>query len=123
MVSVLNYYDIKKVEYATNDIKLKDFIVIFLENSNNNNPPYFLLDGKTGFYSDLKHDITLSRDRLRSFKHTINVFIQTQQNNAIYEPTLPVPKQPDSPYLYLPFGDLDLGGGKRRFFFPKPHQT
>jgi len=115
MVSVLNYYDIKKVEYATHDPIYKDFILISLRGEN---PPYFMLDRKTGFYSDLKHDITLSRDRLYSFKYTINAFIQTQQNNIIYEPSVPVLRESDNPYTFVPFDNFDLGGG-RRFFFPQ----
>jgi hypothetical protein len=114
MVSVLNYYDIRKVEYATDDPKYKDFILISLRGEN---PPYFMLDKKTGFYSDLKHDITLSRDRLYSFKYTINAFIQTQQNNVIYEPSVPVSRESGSPSTFVPFENFDLGGG-RRFFFP-----
>jgi len=118
MVSVLNYYDIKKVEYA--DPIYKDFILISLRGEN---PPYFMLDRKTGFYSDLKHDITLSRDRLYSFKYTINAFIQNQQNNIIYEPSVPVLRESDNPSTFVPFDNFDLGGGRRFFFLKKNPQT
>jgi diketogulonate reductase-like aldo/keto reductase len=112
VLSVLNYYDIKKIEYATDDNKYKDFILVSLTT---NDPSYFMLDQKIGYYSDLKNDTTLSRDRLRSFNYTIHAFVQTQQNNMIYQPTLP--NYRSSSDSQIPFGNFDLGGG--HFFFSK----
>jgi len=114
VLSVLNYYDIKKIEYATNDNKYKDFILVSLTSDD---PSYFMLDQKIGYYSDLKNDTTLSRDRLRSFNNTIRAFVQTQQNNMIYQPTLPNYRSSSSSESQIPFGNFDLGGG--HFFFQK----